>query len=359
MNKPMILVTGASGKTGGAVVSLLRERGWPVRAVVRSRDGRSEALERLGAEVAVADMFDPEGLAAAMRGTARAYYVPVFHPNMIQSATAFSAAAHEAKLEVVVGLSQWLASPSHPSLHTRQHWLADELFARSRGFAYVKLNPGYFADSTLRLVDFAAHFGILPNFTGDSRNAPPSNEDIARVAAAVLMRPDRHVGRSYRPTGPKLLSTHDVARVLTRVLGRNVAAVPMPSWLFLKAARMDGVGAFDATSLLYYFEDHKQGAFELGAPNTDVLDVTGAPAEDFEVTARRYAALPKAQRTFRNTVRAWFDFLRLPLHPGYDAAAYERGMAFPEPPSPRFAMQDATWRREREQPVPRLVARAS
>ncbi len=39
--RPTILVTGATGKTGGAVVSQLRERGWPVRAVVRARDARS------------------------------------------------------------------------------------------------------------------------------------------------------------------------------------------------------------------------------------------------------------------------------------------------------------------------------
>ena len=43
-----------------------------------------------------------------------------------------------------------------------------------------------------------------------------------------------------------------------------------------------------------------QGAFEFCAPMDDVLKVTGQPAEDFEVTARRYATLPKAQRTLAN-----------------------------------------------------------
>ncbi len=111
MTKPTILVTGATGKTGSAVVAQLREHQWPVRAVVRSRDARSERLARLGAEIAVADMFDYDALRAALAGTSRAYFCPPFHPHMLQSAVTFAIAAREAKLESIVGLTQWLASP--------------------------------------------------------------------------------------------------------------------------------------------------------------------------------------------------------------------------------------------------------
>ncbi|HWG20735.1 MAG TPA: hypothetical protein VG225_09405, partial [Terracidiphilus sp.] len=45
--------------------------------------------------------------------------------------------------------------------------------------------------------------GAFPWIFGNSRNAPPSNEDIARVAAVALMDPARHGGKTYRPTGPK------------------------------------------------------------------------------------------------------------------------------------------------------------
>jgi NAD(P)H dehydrogenase (quinone) len=80
MTQPTILVTGSTGNTGGAVVSELVQRGIPVRAMVRSRDARSAALQARGAEVVVADIFDPDQLAAAMRGVQRAYYVPPYHP---------------------------------------------------------------------------------------------------------------------------------------------------------------------------------------------------------------------------------------------------------------------------------------
>jgi uncharacterized protein YbjT (DUF2867 family) len=346
MVKAKILVTGASGKTGLAVVSRLREEGWPVRALVRRSDDRRAALERLGAEVAVADMFDVEQLTAAARGTQRAYFVPPYHPTMIHSAVAFAQAARAAKIEVIVGMSQWLASPSHPSLLTRQHWLADQMFQDLPGVGYVRLNPGYFADNYFRFVDFASQLGILPNLTGDSRNAPPSNEDIGRVASALLMRPDGHVGTSVRPTGPRLVSTHDVAEALARALGRKVRAVPIPMWLLAKAARRQGVRAFDLVGLASYVRDHQQGAFELGAPNQVVPDLTGTAAEDVDTIARRYASLPKARRTFGSVARAWLDFLITPLLPGHDLLACERGVGIARPAEARFAIEDFTWRAE-------------
>jgi uncharacterized protein YbjT (DUF2867 family) len=120
MIKPRILVTGAAGKTGGAVVNELLAKGWPVRAAVRVRDARSDRLRRRGAEIVVADIFDPHQLMDALRGVQRAYYCPPYHPFVIQSAAAFAAAAQETALEHIVGLSQWLAGPNHPALMTRQ-----------------------------------------------------------------------------------------------------------------------------------------------------------------------------------------------------------------------------------------------
>jgi len=346
MKHPKILVTGATGRTGLAVVDELLAKGVPVRAVVHSKDARSAALERKGAETVVADMFDPDQLLAAMRGTQRAYYLPFYHPYMIQSAVSFAIAAQEAKLEAVVSLGQWLASPIHPSLSTRQAWLVDQAFSRISGVAHVRVNPGYFADNYLRLIEYAAHLGVFPTITGDSKDAPPSNEDIARVVVAVLLNPEKHVGKVYRPTGPALLSGNDMAEILSRVLGREVRRIDLPWWLFLKAARTGNVGAFLVSNLRYYVQDHKQGAFALSAPTNDVLEVTGRPAEDFETTARRYAAWPEAQRNFVNWLRTFVDFMRTPLSLGYNPERLDRELRFPMPPAPRLAMANERWRVE-------------
>ncbi|MGD0639610.1 MAG: NmrA family NAD(P)-binding protein [Roseiarcus sp.] len=346
MTRPTILVAGAAGKTGGAVVSQLRQGGWPVRALVRRLDSRSERLRALGAEVAVADLFDPQQLREAMRGTARAYYCPPWHPHMIESATAFALAAREARLEAIVGLSQWLASPSHPSLATRQNWLVDQMFSKLPGVAHVIVNPGFFADNYLRLIGFAAQLGIFPMPTGASRNAPPSNEDIARVAVAALIDPQRHAGKSYRPTGPALLDAREMAAILQRVLARRVRHIDMPMTMFLKAARVFGVSAFEQSGIRRYIEEHKRGAFEFGAPTNDVYEVAGRAPEDFETIARRYAERPEARRTFANKLGAVGQFLRIGLTPAYDLDRFERQQQHPSLSDPQLVLDSQVWRSE-------------
>ncbi len=346
MTRPTILVTGATGKTGSAVVSELLRADWPVRALVRVQDARAERLRCLGAEIAVADLFDPEQLLEAMRGVSRAYYCPPWHPYMVQSAMAFAAAARHARLEAIAGLSQWLASPSHPSLATRQNWLVDHLFSMLPGTAHIIVNPGFFADNYLRLIGFAAQLGVFPMPTGKSRNAPPSNEDIARVAAAALTEPQKHAGKSYRPTGPALLSPSEMAVILSTVLKREVRHIDMPMWMFLKALRALGLSAFEQSGVRRYIEDHRRGAFEFGAPTSHVLEVTGRQPEDFGTIARRYAALPDAHQTLGNKLRAIRDFMRIGFTPAYDLDRYERGQQYPVPAHPQFAAVSGTWRGE-------------
>ena len=349
MANPMILVTGAAGKTGSAVVHQLLEQGQRTRAVVRRLDSRSERLQKAGAEVVVADLFDPEQLLSAMRGTARAYYCPPFHAFMIQSAAAFAVAAKQAQLESVVSITQWLASPSHPAISTRQHWLADHLFAMLPGIATTTLAPGFFASFPyLELIDYAALLGLYPMpVHGESRNAPPSDEDIARIAVAALLDPARHAGKTYRPTGPEMISVNEMTRIMGRVVGRRVRHVRVPMWMFLKAARMGGLDSLLLSELPYYMQDQDEGAFALGGTTDHVLAVTGREPEDFETITRRYAAQPRAQRTIGNILRAFGAFMTVPMRPGMNPARYERQHGFPLPPTPRLAMADAAWKEQR------------
>ena len=347
MTKPRIIVTGATGKTGSVVVSELLRAGYPVRALVHREDARSARLQTRGAEIAVADLSDAERVADALKDVQRAYFCPPYDPYMIQGAVAFAVAAQAARLEHIVGLNQWLASPSHPSLTSRQSWLVDRLFSLLPGVTHTVVNPGFFADSYLLTIGLAAHMGIFPWIFGNSRNAPPSNEDIARVAVAALIDPKRHGGKSYRPTGPELLGAEDLAKAIGRAVGRSVRVVPTPVWMFMKAARWGGGLPIELLSnVRYYIEDHKRGAFELGAPTTDVLDVTGRPPEDFETIARRYAALPGNRRTFGNGLREFAQFMIVPLSPGFNFDRYDRELRRPFPSEPQFAPDSKIWQRE-------------
>jgi NAD(P)H dehydrogenase (quinone) len=136
MTKPRIVVTGATGKTGSVVVSELLKAGYLVRAIVHREDGRSARLKSQGAEIVAAEMSDVERVVDALVDVQRAYYCPPIDPYAIQGAVGFAIGAKEARLEHIVGLTQWLASPSHPSLMTRQSWLINHLFSMTPGVAH-------------------------------------------------------------------------------------------------------------------------------------------------------------------------------------------------------------------------------
>jgi NAD(P)H dehydrogenase (quinone) len=347
MSRPKILVTGATGRTGAAVVSELLKAGYPVRAMVRREDARAAALRAKGVDIAVADITDVERVSAAMRGVQRAYWLPPYDPAMLTGAVVFATAAREARLEAIVSLSQWLATPTHPALLTRQHWLADHLFAMLPDIALTIVNPGFFADSPyLATIGMAAHLGVMPWMFGDSLTAPPSVDDISRVAAAALMNPQRHAGRTYRPTGPALLSGEDMAGVLSGVFGRTVRLVPTPLRLFLKAAYLDGQPLALLSCMEHYIEEHRRGAFAIGAPNDDVVRVTGRPAESFEAVARRLAALPENRRSASRALREFASFMWLPFARGPNIRGYVRGSHIAAPAAPQYSGESAVWQRE-------------
>ena len=350
MAQPTILVTGATGKTGSAVVDQLLAKGYPVRAAVRTRDARSEELQRRGAEVVVADVFDPDQMHEALRGVQRAYFLPPFHPYSIQSAIVFAIAARQSKLESVVQLSQWLSHRAHPALMTRQTWLMDQMFALLPGISHTIINPGMFADNFLRVIDFAALLGFYPILTGDSQCAPVSNEDIARTAVAVLENPDRHAGMTYRPTGPTLLSGKDMSAIIATVVRHPVLPLKLPFWMFRKVAQQQQIDPFEVSSWRYYVEDNRNGGFSFEGGVTTVLeDLTGRPAESFETTARRYAAMPFARQTLGNRLKAFLNFNLTPFYPGYNLTRIDRQLGIPMPPNLSFSIEDERWRREHSQ----------
>ena len=347
MNRPKILVSGATGRTGAAVVSELLKAGYPVRAMVRREDARAAALRAKGVDIAVAEITDMERVSAAMRGVQRAYWLPPYDPAMLTGAAVFAMAARDARVEAVVSLTQWLASPAHPAFLTRQHWLADHLFAMLPDVALTIVNPGFFADSPyLSTIGLTAHLGVMPWMFGDSQTAPPSVADIGRVAAAALMNAERHAGRTYRPTGPTLLSGEDMAGILSRVFSRTVRLVPTPLWLFLKAAYLYGEPLALLGCMDHYVEEHRRGAFAIGAPTDDVVRVTGQPPESFETVARRLAALPENRRSASRTLREFARFVWLPFARVPSIHRYVRGLQIAAPAATQYSGESAVWRRE-------------
>ncbi len=347
MTKPKILVTSAAGRTGSAAVLQLLKRGFPVRAFVRRRDGRSQILEQAGAEIMVGDLFDLRDLRKALHGVQRAYHCPPFAANLLNGAMLFAIAAEEAKLEVVALMSGWNPHPTHPSIVTREHWIANQLYRWMPSVDVIHVNPGVFAFLYLLGLPAIVHLGMLVVPFGDGRNAPPSNEDIARVVAGVLANPGPHIGKSYRPTGPELLSPHEIAGTLTNVTGRNVKYKDSSMKMFSKAAKALGASEFEIAQMRYYAEEVRHGAFEVGAPTDHVELVTGRKPEPFESIARRYLdnpslIHPRFSKGGKLAALAFMFRMLLSRVPDFDQ--WERDKGFPVLKEPVLAHESEEWR---------------
>ena len=346
MRKPRIVVTSAAGHTGGPAVLELLKRGYPVRAFVYREDHRSEALKDAGAEIFVGDLNDMRDLRDAMKDVQRAYHCPPFSFGLLHNAMLFALAAEEARLECVVLLSQWQPHEIHPSIVSREHWIANNIYRWMPSVEVIHLNPGLFAFTYLLGLPAAFHFGMLLLPYGESRNAPASNEDIGRCAAALLDDPSSHFGKDYRPTGPRVITPYDVASDLSTILGRKVVYRNATSRMFMKAAIAQGFPLSEISQLRHYIADLNAGAYELGAPTNDVEFLTGRPPETFAETARRYVADPRLihpKLTVGSRQAAVLMLLRMLLGRPPDLDRWEELQAYPRIAKPEPAVQFPAW----------------
>jgi len=349
--RPKILVTLAAGKTGIPTVLQLLEKGFPVRAFVRKLDRRSEALERAGAEIFVGNQYSITDMRAAMTGVKRASQCAPTAPNGMHFNAIFTAAAYEANLEHVVTLSQWLTSADHPSQSTRDAYIGDILIRMRPEMTVTTVRPGWFADNYLTVLETALHLGVFSMPLGDGRvkkNAPPSNEDIASVVVGALIDPDTHAGKTYRPTGPELMSPDDLAAAMGRALGRKVKYQNISPKLMLKALKATAPPNYSVVLLEagnYYTEEYRRGSMAINAPTRDVETVGGRTPESFESIARRYIAeRPDIRPSFAGKLKAVGGFLKILVTRAPDIAAIEAQKDFVMIKAPTFCQDDAAWR---------------
>ncbi|MGI9287266.1 MAG: NmrA family NAD(P)-binding protein [Pseudomonadales bacterium] len=352
MTKPKILVTSAAGNTGIPTTLQLLEKGYPVRALVRTDDHRAKQLRDAGAEIFVGDQYSVADMRRAMDGVQRAYHCAPTAPNALHFGTVFAIAANEAKLEHVVMLGQWLADADHPSMVTRDVWLNEQALKLLPNTTLTVNNVGWFAENYFFVLETVAQLGVLPMPLGDAdvkKNAPPSNDDIAAVNVAALIDPVAHAGKTYRPTGPELLSVNQIVAVMGKVLGRTVRYMDIPESMLLKAMISQGFSKAMTTQLAIYADEYRRGAFAVHAPNNVVKDLTGREPENFETFAQRVVATrPEAVQSFGNKLKAIRNFLKIPFTLGADADAIERQGEHVLLKSPTFVRDSQGWREKHD-----------
>jgi uncharacterized protein YbjT (DUF2867 family) len=211
----MILVTGATGNIGGALVHELDAVGAKFRALLRN-PARAELPAR--AERAVGDLGEPATLAAALDGVDKLFLLT---PGMgVDYAANAVAAAKAAKVRHIVFLSSCSVASDPMPVMARWHH-AREQIVRASGIAATFLRPGGFMTNALEWAPTIGEGNYVLDPIGPGRYAPIDPDDIAAVAALALTQ-DGHQGRDYALTGDETFTVADQVRIIARTIGREI-----------------------------------------------------------------------------------------------------------------------------------------
>ncbi|MBF4617201.1 SDR family oxidoreductase [Clavibacter sp. VKM Ac-2873] len=286
MGGSSILVTGATGEVAGRVVTLLAERGDPVRALCR-RPEQVEAFRARGIDAVLGDLGDTGSLRRAMEGCDRVFLLTPVTPRQAALGRNAVEAATAVGIRRVVHLSGGDAALDSPLPWAKACAETDALL-RASDLDWTLVRPSAFMQNVLESAP-AIRRGVYPQTTGASAIGWIDPADIARVVAQVLTE-DGHVGRDHVLTGPEALTSRQIAERLSTALGRRIRYVHLPGPVFGLALRAAGADAWLARGLVtQYARVVRDGLDEVRAMTDTVQEITGTPPRSFLEFARAHA----------------------------------------------------------------------
>ncbi|KOU22608.1 nucleoside-diphosphate sugar epimerase [Streptomyces sp. WM6372] len=221
----MIVVMGATGATGNALLHSLLTLGAPVRALTRTPHKSISGItgaHQPPVEVQYADATDPRSLRTAFKGADQLFLAMANSPAQVELETRVIDIAVDTGVEHVVKISAPAAEPDSPVAISRGHHAVEE-HLRTSGLTHTILRPYAFMQNLLRLAPAVAQ-GIILGTTGDAPCNYIDCRDIGDVAAAALTRPDI-AGGTYTLTGPEAVSYPELASRLTALTGHQIRYV--------------------------------------------------------------------------------------------------------------------------------------
>jgi uncharacterized protein YbjT (DUF2867 family) len=283
----MILVTGAGGKTGKAVIKALVARGAPVRAFVRSL-AHEAALTAMGVrEVVAGEMGDAHALSRAVRGAEAIYHIcPNVSPHEVVFAKGLIAAATD------LGVSRLVYhSVLHPQIEAMpHHWnklrVEEMLFASALDITV--LQPTAYMQNSLAQWDRMVGDGIyrVP-YPAETRLSLVDLDDVAEAAALALTSAG-HSGATYELVGTPPLNQIEIAATFGQTLNKALRAETEAVESWDQRARRAGMDDYSREALIKMFRAYARDGLK-GNPN--VLGwLLGRPATSLAAFAARIAA---------------------------------------------------------------------
>lgn len=256
----MIVVSGAAGKTGLAVIGALAQKNKAVRAFVKSEEQAAAALAAGATQVVYGDMREPAAWREALQGARVLYHIgPNMHPEEMGMGLAAVAQAVEAGLEQFVFHS--VLHPQTEAMAHHWHKLRVEEALLASGLAFTILQPAAYMQNILGSWELMREEGIyrVP-YPTSTRLSLVHLADVAEVAARVLQETG-HAGATYELVGTEALTQNEVAAVLGEALGWELQAQEVELSEWRRDAEARGMGGFALETLLSMFRYYAEHGF--------------------------------------------------------------------------------------------------
>jgi uncharacterized protein YbjT (DUF2867 family) len=242
----MILVTGASGSVGRAVLAEVARSGRKHRAMYRSKEEAAKALS--GTETVIGDFADKSSMAPALRGVESVYLVCSPIPDLVKlegNAIEASEAAGVRRIVLNSALGAGDYGKSFPSWHRK---VEDRL--KGSKLAYCILRPNSFMQNVLAY--YAPSIRAQGAFYGAMGNHRISYLDVRDIAvvATNALQGDEHDGKTYELNGPEALSCGEVAEKISKQTGVSARYVDIPEEAQRKAMLDQGMPEWQVNALL-------------------------------------------------------------------------------------------------------------
>lgn len=281
----MILVTGATGNVGAAVVAELSAEREPVRAFIRDEKRARECLGA-GVELARGDFEDTASIARALDGVDAVFLSSADHPNKVSHETAVIEAARAAGIHKIVKASTIGAGAGSPLPPFDWHGRIEDNL-RASAIPSVVLHSYFYMTNLLASAESVRQTGKLFAPLGEARIAMIDPRDTGAVGAAALVT-DGYDNKILDLSGPESVTYEQIAGELSRAAGRTVEFVNIPD----EAARQTFIQMGIPGWLIAHF-DHLFPLLRSGVvahPTDTVRAVTGRDPRSFATWARDHAA---------------------------------------------------------------------
>ena len=256
----MILILGAAGKTGIAVIKALVRIGEHPRALVRNTAQLNRVLMYGARSVMTGDLAEPDSLTRAMEGIRAVYAIfPNIHPDELGLAALAMQAAQNAGVERFV-----YHSVLHPQSTAMPHHLqksrVEERLLES-GLNYTILQPTVYMQNII---------GYRESILNEGKFAIPYDAsakigmvDLANVAvvAAQVLTDSGHNSASYEMASNEILDQNQIAQQIGKTIKREVVAETVDRTVWEKNARAAGSGDYQVNTLLRMFEYYEDFGF--------------------------------------------------------------------------------------------------